>query len=96
MKTFAYFVKTASSTTVPVALTNTTFKVSRITLLGYKAEQTVNVGTVYIGNATNDGKQVYPLLSGESVVIDTGEKQDISKIYIDVVNANDGVIVIYE
>ena len=98
MKLFTSFTKTVASTGTPEALTNTVIKVTSVTLNGYKDRTTANTGTNYVGTISTDDTQLFQLVpAGEMVIgpLPSGEKIDLSKIYVDVTANGDGVIVTY-
>ena len=90
-------IKTVAIVGTPEALAaaGTVFRTA--TIAGIKAARTNNVGTVYLGiGATND-TQVYKISPGETVKLTAppGEKYDLNDWYCDVLNAGDGLGVIY-
>jgi hypothetical protein len=89
-----------ASTTVPVALTNnTTITANSITVIGKASAQgSANVGSVYIGFHSADGANCYEITSGSYHVFTAprGNSYRLSTFYIDVVNANDGVTVMFQ
>lgn len=90
-------IKTVAATATPEALAaDNSFFVTAL-LGGFKAARTANVGVVYLGiGATND-TQPFALNSGEWLDINApvGQKYDFNDWYCDVLNAGDGVAVIY-
>ena len=92
------FVTLNASTGTPVVLTNTTVKARKITFVGKKDLRTVNVGTVWVGWFSGNDTQPIEITSGSTIglAIPDGAAVDLSKVYLDVANANDGVLVIYE
>lgn len=90
-------IKTVAATGTPEALAAdaTYFRTALIGAL--KAARTANVGIVYLGiGATND-TQPFALNSGEWLTINApvGQKYDLNDWVLDVLNAGDGVAVIY-
>ena len=90
-------IKTVTATATPEALAadGTFFRMA--TVIGVKAARTNNAGIVYLGiGATND-TQPYAINPGESITIEApvGAKYDLNDWYLDVLNAADGVAVIY-
>jgi hypothetical protein len=68
--------------------------VQSVSLTGNKARDTANVGVVYLGfTATNDA-QLEPLAAGKTLVLRAPEGAviDLGKIFIDVLNAGDGIL----
>ena len=97
VETITQEVKTNASTSVPVQLKSSFTPVRSCTVIGNKAMQTVNVGTVYLGWSSVDGQQPIAVASGEQKLLqsDNGEAFDLAAIYLDVATANDGIILIY-
>jgi len=90
-------IKTIAAIATPEALAADGTFFRKATLIGLKAARTANVGNVYLGiGATNDTQ---PLQIAPSEVITitapTGAKYDLNDWYLDVLNAGDGVAVIY-
>ena len=90
-------IKTVAAIATPeaVAADATYFQTAMIG--GLKAARTNNVGTVYLGiGATND-TQPLAITAGEWVTVNApaGKKFDLNDFYVDVLNAGDGVAVIY-
>ena len=93
----AQIIKTIAAIATPeaIAANGTFFQTAMIG--GLKAARTANVGTVYLGiGATND-TQPLAITTGEWITITApaGQKFDLNDFYIDVLNADDGVAVIY-
>jgi len=89
--------KTVAAIATPEALAANDTLFRRATLLGKKAARTNNAGIVYLGiGATND-TQALEINPGETVTIEApvGCKYDLNDWYLDVLNAGDGVVVIY-
>ena len=88
-----------TSTTVPKQLTNVTMRVSSVTLIGKSSNQgAANAGSVFVGFSSTDGANVYEIASGTVHVFTPapGRYLDLSTIYVDVANANDGLAIIWE
>lgn len=88
-----------SSTTVPTVLTNRAkFMVTSFTIVGKASAQgSANVGSVYIGTSSTDGVCGYEIATGTTHVFSDpkGRAIDLNTIYVDVVNANDGVTIFW-
>jgi len=96
---FGQFAKVNSSTSTPTQLTNTTIKARSVTLFGFKAMQSSNTSTVYIGFSLTDGAQGIPVIPGGSATLKSADGQrslSLSNIWFDVVTANDGLLIYYE
>jgi hypothetical protein len=91
-------VVTNTSTTVPVALSSTSIKAKSITLYAKQHYRVANAGDVYVGFQTTNQNQFFALTPGSQLVLEApqGYSYNLSTIYIDPDNANDGVIVIYQ
>lgn len=80
---------------VPVVLGVAGWTFKAITFNGFKAARTANVGTVYIqGAAANDSVGIQ-LLSQGIITVEAapGTTLNASQFYLDVVTANDGVVI---
>lgn len=90
-------IKTIAATDTPEALAadSTFFQTAMIG--GLKAARTNNVGTVYLGIGLTNDTQPLAITAGEwvSIVAPIGQKFDLNDFYLDVLNAGDGVAVIY-
>lgn len=66
-------------------------------LVGNNAIRTANVGLVYVGPDAADGTQGLAIASGATVSLDVapGARLNLADLWVDVVNANDGVLVIW-
>lgn len=93
----AQIVKTVAATATPEAIAADGTFFRRATIIGNKAARTLNTGDVYIGPSSADGSQPFVIGPGESITLDAfpGTKQDLNDWYVDVLNAGDGVVVIY-
>lgn len=85
----------AAGTPEALAADNTFFRTA--TLIGLKAARIANVGNVYLGiGATNDTQ---PILISPNEIINLlappGEKYDLNDFYLDVLNAGDGLAIMY-
>jgi hypothetical protein len=91
------FTTTNSSATAPVQVKTNSTPFRYATVLGKKAERTDNTGIVYIGVISTNDTQPYAIAPGGSVTIQAppGCFLDFKDWYLDVVTANDGVVVIY-
>ena len=87
-------VKTVAATGVPEAISATSLRVKTATVIGRKAERTDNTGTVHVGPTSTDGKQPYDIAAGAIGAV--LEHTDLANWYVDVDNAGDGVVVIYD
>lgn len=96
--TIGQFVTLNSSTSSPVALTNTVIRATRVTFIGKKDNRTANTGTVYIGATSTNDQQPIEVASGATVSLNLPANTviDLSKLYLDVATANDGVLVLYQ
>ena len=90
-------IKTVSATGTPEALAaaGTVFRTA--TIVGIKAARTNNVGAVYLGIGGTNDTQIYKISPGETVKLTAppGEKYDFNDWYCDVLNAGDGLGIIY-
>lgn len=96
---YGQFIKTVTAADPPEGITSTNLLVHSVTLKGIKGARTANVGTVYIGFTTNNDEQAFALTSGGEVVIQARTESgriNLKNIYIDVLNAGDGVGVFFE
>jgi hypothetical protein len=95
--TIAQVIKTVAATGTPeaIAATATLFKMA--TLIGVKAARTNNTGIVYVGASATNDTQPLAVSPGERVSLEAppGQKLDLAAIYVDVLNAGDGVAVLY-
>ena len=86
----------------PVALTNAaagfSTKVKKLTFLGLKGHRSTNTSMVYVGWLSNNNTQIIGIPPGEPIspLCKEGEFFDLSKIWLDVTTAGDGVAVLYE
>lgn len=74
--------------------------VRQATVLGKKAEQTVNVGNVYIGTKAAVGKQAYTIVSDAEASLPAGREGvgplvNLADWYVDAANNGDGIYVFY-
>lgn len=98
------------TTTVPVQVTKTVAAIATpealaadgtffrtATLVGKKAARTNNVGIVYLGIGSTNDTQALEIAAGQvvSITAPTGQRYDLNDWYLDVLNAGDGVIIIY-
>ncbi len=92
------WVRVNTDTSTPVTLTNVVVQARRLTLVGKKDNRTANTGTVWVGMLATDNTQPIEIPSGLAVgiLIPENTKIDLSKIYLDVATASDGVLIIYE
>lgn len=91
------FSVTNTSATVPIALSTTRRYAQSFTVIGSVAPQVNNVGNIYIGTLTNNTQQPILVQPGTmiSVIAPPGEWINLQEWFLDVVNANDGVTIIY-
>lgn len=89
--------KTVAAIGTPEALAadGTYFRTAK--LIGKKAARTDNVGIVYLGIGGTNDTQPFPVNPGEEIEIKVppGEKFDLNDWYCDVLNAGDGLTIIY-
>lgn len=74
--------------------------VRQATLLGKKAAQTANAGSVYIGTIPGDGSQPYEIPSNGEAFLPAGREGvgpliNLADWYLDVTTADDGLYVLY-
>lgn len=74
--------------------------IRQATLVGKKAAQTVNTGTVFIGNKSADGAQFYEIQSNNEAFLPSGREGigpliNLADYYIDVQTNGDGLYVSY-
>lgn len=89
--------KTIAATGTPEAIAgNGTFFQSAL-VMGKKAARTNNIGVVYLGIGGTNDTQPFDLNPGEVITINApvSKKFDLNDWYVDVLNAGDGVVVIY-
>lgn len=98
LKKFKTWSTNNTSLTVPIQLYPEFLKVSRVTILGKKANRTDNVGDVYIGVTSGNDTQPYVLSAGGEIVITSmdGKTFDLNNWSLDVLNTGDGVIILYQ
>lgn len=93
-------IKTVAATGTPEAISATPLRVRYATIIGRKAAQTDNTGVVRVGPVSGNGNQAFDIQPGlPSAALDSilaGGMVDLSQWYIDVANAGDGVLVIYD
>lgn len=67
------------------------------TLIGLKAARTANVGNVFLGIGSANDTQPILISPDETIIIiaPPGEKYDLNDFDLDVLNAGDGVAVLY-
>jgi hypothetical protein len=98
--TFSEWVVVNSSTATPVQLTNSNLKVRSLTLIGKKAYQTTNTGPVFVtfGDSANgnQGLTIDPGMALTIRSIDVNKSFFPSNIWVDVSQANDGLVIYYE
>lgn len=90
-------IKTVAATGTPEALAaNNTF-FSTALIGGVKAARTANVGIVYLGIGSGNDTQPFAINPSEWLTINApvGQKFDLNDWYLDVLNAGDGVAIIY-
>lgn len=89
--------KTIAAVGTPEALaaSGTYFRVA--TILAQKGPRTANAGNVYLGVGVTNDTQPHELAPGDirNLVCAPGEKEDLNDWGLDVLNAGDGVIIIY-
>lgn len=74
--------------------------VRQATLLGKKAAQTANAGTVYIGTLPSNGAQPYEITSNSEAFLPSGREGigpliNLGDWFLDVATADDGLYVLY-
>ena len=98
-----YVVKTIqvapSATGTPVAISPTPLWASFIRIRAFNgATRAANAGTVFVTDkSANDDTQGYPLAPSDTldIYLPNDGIFDLSKVFIDVATANDGVVVMY-
>lgn len=90
-------VKTVASAGTPEQIAATAIWFKRATLTGNKAARTPNVGTVYYGSSATNDTQTGEILPGDvvQIIAPEGERRNLADYWIDVVTADDGVVVAY-
>jgi hypothetical protein len=93
----AQFIKTVAATGTPEAIAPDGTYFQSATLIGLKAARTNNVGNVFIGIGAPNDTQIITLTPGEikGIKAPPGQKFDFNDFYVDVLNAGDGVAVVY-
>lgn len=71
------------------------YRVARV--IGNKAARTANTGTVYLGPESTNDTQGIPITTGATVVLEAaaGARLDLSDLWLDVVTAADGVLILW-
>ena len=90
--------KTVSATGTPEALGSGSVRAHSITFFGMKAARTDNAGRVYIQVASGNDTAGAPLDPGDSVTFTANGADEYytdAQFFIDVENAGDGVVAIY-
>ena len=94
---------TNASTTVPTNFVagvggQTNIYASRVTIIGKASPRANNVGTVYVGPSKDNDSQPYPITAGAEVILVSpdGATFNLRDWYVDVVNAGDGVTIIFQ
>jgi len=66
-------------------------------ILGNKAARTANTGTVYLGPESTNDTQGLPITTGATKVLEAapGCRLDLSDLWLDVVTAADGVVILW-
>lgn len=95
---FATLIVTNTSTTVPVQLVTTNLNIRSCTIYGLRSARVVNTGDIYLGtNPTNDYQFLKITTAAELVISMPPDRTfNLSSLYLDVVTANDGVVIIYQ
>src|SRR2546423_15010183 len=91
-------IKTVAATGTPEKMTATAGTyASRMIVMGKKAAQTNNTGSVFIGEGSADAAQAVDIATGakQEFVATPGQVFDLSEWYIDVATNGDGVVVFY-
>lgn len=93
----AQVIKTVAATATPEALAADATYFQTAMIGGLKAARTNNVGTVYLGIGSTNDTQPLAITAGEWITVNApvGQKFDLNDWYLDVLNAGDGVAVIY-
>ncbi len=93
-------VKTVAATGVPEQISNVSLRVRYATIIGRKTTRVDNTGVVHVGPTGTDDAQGYDIQPGmPSAAMDAqlaGAYIDLAQWYVDVENAGDGVLVIYD
>lgn len=88
-----------ASATAPMRLapSSANLWVSRITIYGRKAVRTDNVGDVWLGTSSGNDTQPIKIGAGGEVLIECqpGNKFNLYDFYLDVANADDGVVIVF-
>jgi hypothetical protein len=96
---------TNTSTTIPSNFVSglviggaTNIYASRVTIIGKASPRANNAGTVYIGTSSGDDSQPYPVTAGGEVVLRAPDTApfNLRDWYVDVLNAGDGVTIIFQ
>lgn len=94
---------TNASTTVPTNFTagvnaTTNIFATVVTVRGQVSPRVNNAGTVYIGTASGNDTQPYPVTAGGEVIIRIPEGRTINlrDWWVDVGTASDGICIIYQ
>jgi hypothetical protein len=96
------FAITNSSTTTPVQVSSVAKNFRTATIIACKTVQgpsaSPNTGRVQIGVSANNNEQPLEFNPGDERVIHAaaGQMLDLSQYYLQVANANDGIVVIYQ
>jgi hypothetical protein len=95
--TINQIIKTVAATTTPELIVATPTFFSTAIIIACKAAQTPNTGDIYLGLSAGDATQSIKVVSGASLTLTApvGQKLDLSKFYVDVGTAADGVVVVY-
>lgn len=90
-------IKTVAAIATPEALAADGTYFRTATLVGIKAARTDNVGVIYLGIGAANDTQFYSISPGQKIELEAppGEKYDLNDWYLDVLNAGDGVGIIY-
>lgn len=95
-------VKTVAAIAIPESLTAVDTWVRRFTLYGLKGFRTNNVGNVFLGPTAVDGEQPILIIPGpagtseQAIEAPPGCVYNLKDWYIDVLNAGDGVLCVYD
>lgn len=89
--------KTVAATGTPERLSSVDIWTRGFTLYGLSAARTANVGNVWAGPVSTDNTQPVLIMPNDAVVfpVPNGDYVNLKDIYIDVANANDGVVCTY-
>ena len=98
-QTFGSIIKTVAATGTPEALGTSATRAHSITFLGLQAARTDNGGRVWVSPNSGNDTAAVPLDPGDDITFAADVSDDYftaDQFYIDVENAGDGVVVLYD